>query len=186
MSVSRLWQHAGFHGSSLSFCTAILCHHLVQHYSVLATDVYISVVPVRLDVLIRAPSKQSSCLSKHDKPGRLQPCIESQCHLYRTKYHFKSQTAIKCGMSTSSVQRNVLQTGLLADKLIKSGWSVTRVRKSLQTVAFLGPALALIVLSRSKDPRLAVACMTCALGITSLGKTWRCYSANICCTFDFT
>jgi len=44
------------------------------------------------------------------------------------------------------------------------------VRKTLQTVAFLGPALALIILSRSKDPRLAVACMTCALGITSLGK----------------
>lgn len=60
--------------------------------------------------------------------------------------------------------------GLLADKLIKSGWSVTRVRKTLQTVAFLGPALALIILSRSKDPRLAVACMTCALGITSLGQ----------------
>ena len=60
--------------------------------------------------------------------------------------------------------------GLLADKLIKSGWSITKVRKSLQTVAFLGPALALILLSRSKDPRLAVACMTCALGITSLGE----------------
>ena len=44
------------------------------------------------------------------------------------------------------------------------------MRKSLQTVAFLGPAVALIVLSRSKDPRLAVACMTCALGITSLGR----------------
>ena len=61
-------------------------------------------------------------------------------------------------------------TGLLADKLIKQGWAVTRVRKTLQTVAFLGPALALILLSRSKDPRVAVACMTCALGITSLGQ----------------
>lgn len=60
-------------------------------------------------------------------------------------------------------------TGVLADSLIKRGVSVTQVRKRLQTVAFLGPALALIVLSRSKDPRLAVACMTCALGITSLG-----------------
>lgn len=60
--------------------------------------------------------------------------------------------------------------GLLADGLIKKGVSVTQVRKRLQTVAFLGPALALVVLSRSKDPRLAVACMTCALGITSLGQ----------------
>ena len=63
--------------------------------------------------------------------------------------------------------RLFFSAGLLADKLIKSGWSVTRVRKVLQTVGFLGPALALIILSRSKDPRLAVACMTCALGITT-------------------
>ena len=63
----------------------------------------------------------------------------------------------------------VLDAGLLADGLIKRGVSVTQVRKRLQTVAFLGPALALIILSRSKDPRIAVACMTCALGITSLG-----------------
>ena len=62
-----------------------------------------------------------------------------------------------------------LIAGVLADSLIKRGVSVTQVRKRLQTVAFLGPALALIILARSKDPRLAVACMTCALGITSLG-----------------
>lgn len=67
--------------------------------------------------------------------------------------------------------------GLLADKLIKQGWHVTRVRKTLQTVAFLGPALALIILSRSKDPRIAVACMTCALGITSLGHPLCCRPA---------
>lgn len=64
--------------------------------------------------------------------------------------------------------------GLLADKLIKQGWHITKVRKTLQTVAFLGPALALIILSRSKDPRMAVACMTCALGITSLGQSLCC------------
>ena len=63
--------------------------------------------------------------------------------------------------------------GLLADGLIKRGVSVTQVRKRLQTVAFLGPAVALVILSRSKDPRVAVACMTCALGITSLGDSSR-------------
>ena len=68
----------------------------------------------------------------------------------------------------------MLGAGLLADKLIKQGWHLTRVRKTLQTVAFLGPALALIILSRSKDPKIAVACMTCALGITSLGQLLSC------------
>lgn len=60
--------------------------------------------------------------------------------------------------------------GVLADGLIQRGWSVTHVRKALQTVAFLGPAAALMVLSGTKDPRIAVASMTCALGITSLGQ----------------
>ena len=60
--------------------------------------------------------------------------------------------------------------GWLADGLIVRGMSVTAVRKRLQTVAFLGPALALTVLtSPAISPRLAVACMTAALGITSLG-----------------
>lgn len=64
--------------------------------------------------------------------------------------------------------------GVLADGLIQRGWSVTHVRKALQTVAFLGPAAALMVLSGTKDPRIAVASMTCALGITSLGKRLGC------------
>ena len=61
--------------------------------------------------------------------------------------------------------------GVLADGLIQRGWSVTLVRKALQTVAFLGPAAALMVLA---DPRVAVASMTCALGITSLGNSLSC------------
>ena len=64
--------------------------------------------------------------------------------------------------------------GVLADGLIQRGWSVTHVRKALQTVAFLGPAAALMVLAGTKDPRIAVASMTCALGITSLGNSLSC------------
>lgn len=60
--------------------------------------------------------------------------------------------------------------GWLADGLVARGWSVTTVRKRLQTVAFIGPAVALTVLSNpATSPTLAVACLTAALGITSLG-----------------
>ena len=45
------------------------------------------------------------------------------------------------------------------------------MRKALQTVAFLGPAAALMVLAGTKSPCVAVASMTCALGITSLGES---------------
>jgi len=60
--------------------------------------------------------------------------------------------------------------GLLADGLVRRGMPVTAVRKRIQTVAFLGPAAALLVLAnRGISPRAAVACLTVALGTTSLG-----------------
>jgi len=58
----------------------------------------------------------------------------------------------------------------LADALVARGLSVTKVRKRLQTVAFLVPAAALTVLvNPSISQALAVACMTTALGVSSLG-----------------
>ncbi|MEW5317340.1 MAG: hypothetical protein WDW38_008645 [Sanguina aurantia] len=67
-----------------------------------------------------------------------------------------------CGSSAS---------GLLADTLVARGVPVTNVRKALQTVAFLIPAIALQVLSQPGiTPTAAVACMTVALGTTSLGQ----------------
>ena len=60
--------------------------------------------------------------------------------------------------------------GLLADQLVRHGLPVTAVRKRIQTVAFLGPAAALLVLAnRAISPVLAVTCLTIALGTTSLG-----------------
>lgn len=68
--------------------------------------------------------------------------------------------------------------GLLADSYIRRGVPVTLVRKRLQTVAFLGPAVALAALSQPGiSKNLAVALMTAALGITSLGQAG--FVANI-------
>lgn len=62
--------------------------------------------------------------------------------------------------------------GVLADGLVaRRGWSVTRVRKTMQSVAFLVPALALGVLAQpALPPAVAVAAMCVALGATSLGQ----------------
>ncbi|GLI69264.1 hypothetical protein VaNZ11_013797 [Volvox africanus] len=61
--------------------------------------------------------------------------------------------------------------GLLADNLVSRGVAVSAVRKGLQTVAFLVPAAALLVLSQPGiSPAVAVGCMTLALGTTSLGQ----------------
>lgn len=62
-------------------------------------------------------------------------------------------------------------SGILADSLVARGWDVTTVRKVLQTVAFLVPAAALLVLIQpGLSTAQAVACMTVALGTTSLGQ----------------
>mmetsp|Transcript_17093 Transcript_17093/g.29254 ORF Transcript_17093/g.29254 Transcript_17093/m.29254 type:complete len:305 (-) Transcript_17093:149-1063(-) len=62
-------------------------------------------------------------------------------------------------------------SGLLADTLVSRGVNVTTVRKSVQTVAFLVPAVALMLLSQpGLSPQVAVGLMTVALGTTSLGQ----------------
>lgn len=61
--------------------------------------------------------------------------------------------------------------GFLADALIARGVPVTRVRKVMQTASMLPPAAALLLLSQpGLPPGAAVACMTAALGVTSLGQ----------------
>lgn len=61
--------------------------------------------------------------------------------------------------------------GFLADHLIAQGVPVTTVRRRLQTVAMLVPAAALLLLVQPWiTPAMAVAAMTTALGVTSLGQ----------------
>ncbi len=61
--------------------------------------------------------------------------------------------------------------GVLADSLVAKGMNITKVRKGLQTVAFLVPAVALMVLaSPGISKAVAVGAMTVALGVTSLGQ----------------
>jgi ACS family sodium-dependent inorganic phosphate cotransporter/ACS family sodium-dependent inorganic phosphate cotransporter-like MFS transporter 9 len=62
--------------------------------------------------------------------------------------------------------------GILADYLVsRVGLPVVTVRKAVQTVAFLVPAAALMVLSQPGiTAEAAVMSMTAALGVTSLGQ----------------
>jgi len=62
--------------------------------------------------------------------------------------------------------------GIVADTLVtKFGISRLTVRRFMQTVAFLGPVGALMILTQPGiSAATAIACMTAALGITSLGQ----------------
>jgi ACS family sodium-dependent inorganic phosphate cotransporter len=49
--------------------------------------------------------------------------------------------------------------GWFADTAVSKGYSITLVRKVMQSIGFLGPALCLSQLSSIHDPKLAVLCM---------------------------
>jgi MFS family permease len=62
-------------------------------------------------------------------------------------------------------------SGLLSDGLVRAGVAPTRVRKVVQTVAFLGPVVPLFVLAAGGlTATQAVLAMTAALGLTSVGQ----------------
>jgi MFS transporter, ACS family, solute carrier family 17 (sodium-dependent inorganic phosphate cotransporter), other len=61
--------------------------------------------------------------------------------------------------------------GILADKLIKGGSSVTSVRKAMQTIGFIGPSVFLTLVTTTKSPAVAVTCMTAALATSSFSQS---------------
>ena len=70
---------------------------------------------------------------------------------------------------TMAVSANV--GGWIADKLITRGVSVTLVRKGMQTIGFLGPALCLSRLPHISSPSLAVACMMASQGADAFSQS---------------
>lgn len=57
--------------------------------------------------------------------------------------------------------------GWLADKMVAKGWSVTTVRKLMQTIGFLGPAFFLTQLTNFHTATTAVLCMMASQGLDS-------------------
>ncbi|XP_061968987.1 ascorbate transporter, chloroplastic-like isoform X3 [Populus nigra] len=52
--------------------------------------------------------------------------------------------------------------GWIADTLVSRGLSITAVRKIMQSIGFLGPAIFLAQLSHVRTPAMAVLCMACS------------------------
>ncbi|KAI7752889.1 hypothetical protein M8C21_000048 [Ambrosia artemisiifolia] len=57
--------------------------------------------------------------------------------------------------------------GVFSDKLIQSGMTVTLTRKIMQSIGFVGPGIALIGLIMAKNPVVASAWLTLAVGLKS-------------------
>ncbi|CAN6487383.1 unnamed protein product [Victoria cruziana] len=61
--------------------------------------------------------------------------------------------------------------GWIADALVSRGFSVTAVRKIMQSIGFLGPAFFLTQLSHVNSPALAVLCMACSQGMDAFSQS---------------
>ncbi|KAI0512190.1 hypothetical protein KFK09_012828 [Dendrobium nobile] len=61
--------------------------------------------------------------------------------------------------------------GAVSDMLIKKGVSVTYTRKIMQTIGFVGPAICLLGLNAAKNPSVASAWLTAALGLSSFSHS---------------
>jgi len=61
--------------------------------------------------------------------------------------------------------------GNIADFLLKKKMSITKVRKLMQTIGFLGPALFLGLVATTTHANLAVLFMSCALGLSSFSQS---------------
>ncbi|KAF5178516.1 Ascorbate transporter protein [Thalictrum thalictroides] len=60
--------------------------------------------------------------------------------------------------------------GLASDALIKSGYSITSVRKIMQSIGFIGPGLGLLCLNYVKTPTAAAVLFTAALSFSSFSQ----------------
>ncbi|KAI3759892.1 hypothetical protein L1987_50276 [Smallanthus sonchifolius] len=60
--------------------------------------------------------------------------------------------------------------GAASDYLIKAGYSLTFVRKVMQSIGFIGPGLALLCLNYAKSPAVASVYITLALSLSSFSQ----------------
>lgn len=61
--------------------------------------------------------------------------------------------------------------GWIADTLVSKGFSISSVRKIMQSIGFLGPAFFLTQLSHVKTPAFAVLCMACSQGSDAFSQS---------------
>ncbi|OMO97496.1 hypothetical protein COLO4_14598 [Corchorus olitorius] len=60
--------------------------------------------------------------------------------------------------------------GAVSDSLIKSGYSITLVRKVMQSIGFIGPGVSLLCLNFAKSPAIAALFITAALSLSSFSQ----------------
>ncbi|XP_039008249.1 ascorbate transporter, chloroplastic-like [Hibiscus syriacus] len=61
--------------------------------------------------------------------------------------------------------------GWIADTLVGKGFSITAVRKIMQSIGFLGPAFFLTQLTYVRTPAMSLLCMACSQGSDAFSQS---------------
>ncbi|KAF2306351.1 hypothetical protein GH714_016939 [Hevea brasiliensis] len=70
----------------------------------------------------------------------------------------------------SKSELRLIQAGAASDSLIKAGYSITLVRKIMQSIGFIGPGVSLVCLNFAKTPVTASMLITAALSLSSFSQ----------------
>ncbi|KAL9271265.1 Sodium-dependent phosphate transport protein 1, chloroplastic-like protein [Drosera capensis] len=91
---------------------------------------------------------------------------------YHQVLHFNlTDSGLVCVLPWLTMAVSANFGGWIADSLVSRGVSITRVRKIMQTVGFLGPAFFLTQLSHVDSPAMAVLCMACSQGTDAFSQS---------------
>ncbi|XP_031485326.1 sodium-dependent phosphate transport protein 1, chloroplastic-like [Nymphaea colorata] len=82
-----------------------------------------------------------------------------------------TESGIFCVLPWLTMALSANMGGWIADSLVNKGFSVTSVRKIMQSIGFLGPAFFLTQLSHVHSPAMAVLCMTCSQGTDAFSQS---------------
>ncbi|KAJ3680748.1 hypothetical protein LUZ60_015237 [Juncus effusus] len=82
-----------------------------------------------------------------------------------------TESGLLCVLPWLTMAFSANMGGWIADTLVSKGYSVTTVRKVMQSIGFLGPAFFLTQLSHVHDPVMAVLCMACSQGTDAFSQS---------------
>ncbi|WCJ28423.1 phosphate transporter 4 2 [Euphorbia peplus] len=80
------------------------------------------------------------------------------------------QAAWFCAVPWGTMAASGYVAGSLSDSLIKSGYSITLVRKIMQSIGFIGPGVSLLCLNYAQTPVVAAIFITAALSTSSFSQ----------------
>ncbi|KAI3885469.1 hypothetical protein MKW92_031117, partial [Papaver armeniacum] len=94
---------------------------------------------------------------------------EILCHKLGIQCELETSRLVQC-LTLGMMAIAGYIAGRASDYLIKAGYSITLVRKIMQSIGFIGPGVSLLCLNYAKTPAAASICLTAALSLSAFSQ----------------